>query len=113
MQLTDYQERNNTLKNIFEAYIDDANFNVCLTTMVDEFGQEHSLGEVQSNIIQVCLLNEGIGLIARAMGPNFQELLLKALYPILEKAGWLYFVGNSYRFCKLGFDSFQVQVIVR
>ncbi|XP_058792032.1 TELO2-interacting protein 1 homolog [Phymastichus coffea] len=53
----------------------------------------------QSNIVQCCLLLEGIGIIANTLKEDFQYLLLKTLYLVIERAGsehsLLRFIGLS------------------
>lgn len=59
--------------------------------MVDDYGHEHTLSDVQSNLIQVCLLTEGIGKIALTLKQHFRQFLLKTLFLVLERAGKLLF----------------------
>ncbi|XP_008201481.1 TELO2-interacting protein 1 homolog [Tribolium castaneum] len=81
-------ENNSTLfKNIITTYTDCDNWYLPLSVMVDEYGYEHTLSDVQNNIIQACLLVEGVGKIALALGNEFQQFLLKTLYLVLERAG--------------------------
>ncbi|NXG10441.1 TTI1 protein, partial [Sakesphorus luctuosus] len=42
---------------------------------------------MNSNIWQICIQLEGISCFATALGKEFRQLLLSALYPVLEKAG--------------------------
>ncbi|XP_077289147.1 telo2 interacting protein 1 isoform X2 [Arctopsyche grandis] len=46
-----------------------------------------TLAQAQNNVIQICLMTEGIGKIAKSMKIRFQPYLLKTLYLILERAG--------------------------
>lgn len=46
-----------------------------------------SLVEAQSNIVQCCLLTEGLGLIAQNLQHDYDRYLLKTLYLIIERAG--------------------------
>ncbi|XP_043265023.1 TELO2-interacting protein 1 homolog isoform X1 [Colletes gigas] len=41
----------------------------------------------QSNVVQCCLLIEGLGLIAQTLGHDYDRFLLKTLYLIIERAG--------------------------
>ncbi|XP_063229283.1 TELO2-interacting protein 1 homolog [Bacillus rossius redtenbacheri] len=46
-----------------------------------------TLNEARSNVVQACLLVEGIGKVATALGRQFRPLLLKTLYAVLERCG--------------------------
>ncbi|XP_077867574.1 TELO2-interacting protein 1 homolog [Saccoglossus kowalevskii] len=46
-----------------------------------------SLGTLNSNILQICLLLEGVGVFAKVLGSNFNVLLIDSLYPVMEKLG--------------------------
>ncbi|KZC03991.1 TELO2-interacting protein 1 like protein, partial [Dufourea novaeangliae] len=46
-----------------------------------------SLGIAQSNVVQCCLLLEGLGLIAKNLKEDYDRFLLKTLYLIIEAAG--------------------------
>ncbi|XP_076766159.1 telo2 interacting protein 1 [Xylocopa sonorina] len=52
-----------------------------------ETSEDISLRVAQSNVIQCCLLLEGLGLIAQNLKHNYNRFLLKTLYLILERAG--------------------------
>ncbi|KAI4477695.1 hypothetical protein M0804_012523 [Polistes exclamans] len=41
----------------------------------------------QNNVIQCCLLTEGLGQIAKNLGRDFEKFLLKILYFVIERAG--------------------------
>ncbi|CAL7933906.1 unnamed protein product [Xylocopa violacea] len=56
-----------------------------------EASKDISLRVAQSNVIQCCLLLEGLGLIAQNLKHNYDRFLLKTLYLIIERAG----SGNS------------------
>lgn len=58
-------------------------------THTNELQEEVSitLGQAQSNVIQACLLVEGVGKMARVLGSKFDQFLLKTLYLVLERAG--------------------------
>lgn len=45
------------------------------------------LVNVQSNVIQTCLLTEGLGIISTTLKHKYQTFLLKTLYIIIERAG--------------------------
>ncbi|XP_044259185.1 TELO2-interacting protein 1 homolog [Tribolium madens] len=87
--VTDIGIQNNLtlFKNVISTYTDGDNWYLPLSVMVDEYGYEHTLSDVQNNIIQVCLLVEGIGKIALTLGKEFQQFLLKTLFLVLERAG--------------------------
>ncbi|XP_018569428.1 TELO2-interacting protein 1 homolog [Anoplophora glabripennis] len=85
---TDYTEENlQIIKNIVTTYVDNNYWQIPLSVVVDEFGYVTTLTDVQNNVIQVCLLVEGIGKIALVLRENFQQFLLKTLYLVLERAG--------------------------
>ncbi|XP_698602.6 TELO2-interacting protein 1 homolog [Danio rerio] len=46
-----------------------------------------TLHQLNSNIWQICIQLEGIGGFALALGTEFSLLLMRSLYPVLEKAG--------------------------
>lgn len=46
-----------------------------------------SLQMAQSNIVQCCLLLEGLDTIANTLKENYQYSLLKTLYLVIERAG--------------------------
>lgn len=75
------------MKNIVTTYTESNYWQVPLSVIVDEYGCVTTLADVQNNVIQVCLLVEGVGKIALALQKNFQEFLLKTLYLVLERAG--------------------------
>ncbi|KAG5887572.1 hypothetical protein JTB14_009980 [Gonioctena quinquepunctata] len=75
------------MRNVVGTYIDSTFWQVPLAVTEDEFGKTVTLAEVQHNVIQVCLLVEGIGKIALVLRKHFQEFIFKVLYLILEKAG--------------------------
>ncbi|KAJ8257310.1 hypothetical protein GJAV_G00184220 [Gymnothorax javanicus] len=57
---------------------------------LNQLVSEKKLSTVQqlnSNIWQICVQLEGVGCMARALGTDFQPLLITTLYPVLEKAG--------------------------
>lgn len=77
------------------TYTDNDYWQVPLSVIVDEFGYVTTLADVQNNVIQVCLLVEGIGKIALVLKENFQQFLLKTLYLVLERAGKCFFHDKS------------------
>ncbi|XP_011264133.1 TELO2-interacting protein 1 homolog isoform X3 [Camponotus floridanus] len=56
-----------------------------------EVSKDIPLVQVQSNIVQCCLLMEGLGCIAQNLQNDHDKYLLKTLYIIIERAG----SGNS------------------
>lgn len=52
-----------------------------------EVTENTSLTQAQSNIVQCCLLTEGLGRIAEILQHDYDRYLLKTLYLILERAG--------------------------
>ncbi|KYQ51800.1 TEL2-interacting protein 1 like protein [Trachymyrmex zeteki] len=56
-----------------------------------EVTEDTPLAQAQNNIVQCCLLTEGLGLIAQNLQYDFDRYLLKTLYLIIERAG----SGNS------------------
>ncbi|XP_063987707.1 TELO2-interacting protein 1 homolog isoform X2 [Diachasmimorpha longicaudata] len=67
---------------VINHYIDDE-----LWYLPIEIRDENTLSQVQSNIVQSCLLIEGLGIFASIMREDYQQLLLKTLYLIIERAG--------------------------
>nr|XP_033818892.1 TELO2-interacting protein 1 homolog isoform X2 [Geotrypetes seraphini] len=98
---------------IIQEYIDSANWHLVTSIESDEINHDSilkpfslsaitagegssyisscnsspTLRSMNSNIWQICIQLEGIGLFARALGSEFCLLLMTALYPILEKVG--------------------------
>ncbi|XP_073462640.1 TELO2-interacting protein 1 homolog [Aquarana catesbeiana] len=83
---------------ILEEYTDPANWHLytCQSTqeVVDQMaflrvGQKpnSAINDLSANAWKLCLQLEGISCIAQALGTNFRQLLICALYPLLEKAG--------------------------
>ncbi|XP_076655997.1 telo2 interacting protein 1 isoform X2 [Halictus rubicundus] len=52
-----------------------------------ECSKDTPLGIAQANVVQHCLLLEGLGLIARNLKQDYDRFLLKTLYLIIESAG--------------------------
>lgn len=55
-----------------------------------ETNKDIPLRIAQSNIVQCCLLLEGLGLIAQNIKRDYDRFLLKTLYLIIERAGKVY-----------------------
>lgn len=72
------------INNVLKIYMDEENW--YLPMEVDE-EETVILHEVHSNIVQMCLLVEGIGNMSSALGIEFKSFLLKTLYIVLERAG--------------------------
>nr|CAI5820378.1 unnamed protein product [Callosobruchus analis] len=75
------------LKAILMTYIEPRHFDLPLEVHQGDAGVNCSLEEAHDNVIQVCILLDGIGNIALALGRNFQKFLQKVLYMVFEKAG--------------------------
>lgn len=58
-----------------------------------EVSEDTNLREVQSNLIQCCLLVEGLGNIAEILKKDYDEFLLKTLYFVLERAGIFFYIS--------------------
>lgn len=82
-----HQKQLETITIIINLYLEPDNWNLPIDTQEDEFGITHTLSEVQNNILQICLQLEGIGNMALICGKEFHNLLLKTLYPIVERVG--------------------------
>ncbi|XP_076226643.1 telo2 interacting protein 1 isoform X2 [Nomia melanderi] len=52
-----------------------------------ECTEDTPLGVAQNNVVQCCLLLEGLGLMAQNLKRNYDRFLLKTLYLIIERAG--------------------------
>lgn len=52
-----------------------------------EVTENTSLTQAQSNVVQCCLLMEGLGYIANNLQRDYDVHLLKTLYLIMERAG--------------------------
>ncbi|GLV45261.1 Telo2 interacting protein 1 [Carabus blaptoides fortunei] len=83
VQVEDMPNRLRHITNVLKMYMDEENW--YLPMEVNE--QEAILHEVHSNIVQMCLLVEGIGNMSNALGIEFKSFLLKTLYIVLERAG--------------------------
>ncbi|KAK2588803.1 hypothetical protein KPH14_001678 [Odynerus spinipes] len=52
-----------------------------------EVTEDIPLRMAQNNVVQCCLLTEGLGQIAKNLGQEYERFLLKTLYLIIERAG--------------------------
>ncbi|XP_021917527.1 TELO2-interacting protein 1 homolog isoform X2 [Zootermopsis nevadensis] len=79
------------IREVLQVYLEPSIWYVSLSvgTHTNELQEEVSitLGQAQSNVIQACLLVEGVGKMARVLGSKFDQFLLKTLYLVLERAG--------------------------
>jgi len=57
-----------------------------------EVTENTSLIQAQSNVVQCCLLTEGLAHIAKNLKHDYNRYLLKTLYLIIERAGILLIV---------------------
>lgn len=57
--------------------------------------------QAQSNIVQCCLLTEGLGLIAQNLQHDYNRYLLKTLYLTIERAGMSLTIKKLKSFYKL------------
>lgn len=71
---------------ILEMYLEKENWYLPLSVKDDD-ENSLSLFNVHNNIVQSCLLVEGIGKISRGLEEDFKQYLLKTLYLVLERAG--------------------------
>ncbi|XP_044737858.1 TELO2-interacting protein 1 homolog [Chrysoperla carnea] len=71
------------IENILEVYIDTDHWYLPIKSDSDC----ESIKEIKSNVIQVCLMTEGIGLAAQALGSSFDRFMRQTLYILLERAG--------------------------
>ena len=53
----------------------------------DALNDAKSIDQLHSNVIQMCLLIEGVAVCSTVLGTAFQPLLIDVLYPLLEKLG--------------------------
>ncbi|KAM5136038.1 TELO2-interacting protein 1 homolog [Mantella aurantiaca] len=86
------------MRPILEEYTDPANWHLCTCQntpdVVDQMAllsvdqkPNSAISDWSANAWKLCLQLEGIACIAQALGTNFRQLLIIALYPLLEKAG--------------------------
>ncbi|CAH1990517.1 unnamed protein product [Acanthoscelides obtectus] len=71
------------LKRVLFTYMDPTFFDVPLEVKTDHY----TLAEIHNNIIQVCVLMEGVGCIATRLGLHFKSILQRVLPSVFEKAG--------------------------
>ncbi|OXU30926.1 hypothetical protein TSAR_001893 [Trichomalopsis sarcophagae] len=69
-------------KKVVEHYINPDYWNLPV-----KVSDEITLQTAQSNIVQCCLILEGLGIIAKVLKENYQCFLLKTLYLVIERAG--------------------------
>ncbi|XP_066599395.1 TELO2-interacting protein 1 homolog isoform X2 [Prorops nasuta] len=78
-----------------ESTLDESFYTEIVNTYIDiemwylpfKVSNELSLRDAQSNVVQCCLLTEGLGCIAKALRQGFDLFLLETLYLIIERAG--------------------------
>ncbi|KAJ9575488.1 hypothetical protein L9F63_007646 [Diploptera punctata] len=78
------------VESVLEAYLEPSVWYVNISIENSDSEDEESvttLKEAQSNVVQVCLLVEGVGKMAEVLGSGFDVFLLKTLYVVLERAG--------------------------
>lgn len=76
-------------KQVVEHYITPDYWNVPVKA-----SDEVTLQMAQNNIVQCCLLLEGLGIIAKVLQEDYQLFLLKTLYLVIERAGNLLLFTN-------------------
>lgn len=97
VKVKDMQQRIQIIDNIIKIYIAEENWYLPTDTQLNEI----SIIQAHNNIIQMCLLVEGLGCISNGIQNEFKKYLLKTLYLILERAG-IYFI--SYNIAGLGLN---------
>ena len=75
------------LENIFEVYLNSDYWYIPTRFTTKQSNYKPTLSELQSNIVQVCLQTEGVGLLALSIGEKFKLFVPKALHKVLERAG--------------------------
>jgi hypothetical protein len=79
------------IRNVLCVYLEPSVWYVHLSvgTHVNELQEETciTIGQAQSNVVQACLLVEGVGKMAQVLGSRFDQFLLKTLFLVLERAG--------------------------
>lgn len=75
------------IKTLIGIYLEPSHWNIPTTVSMMDEGNKINLAKVEDNIILLCLQLEGIGKIALLLQDKFKDLLLKTLYPVMEKAG--------------------------
>jgi len=61
------------------------NLNVIRQSLVPVLNKVQSIEQVNSNIILICLLLEGVEKCSKVLGIGFQTELIEVLYPLLVK----------------------------
>lgn len=69
-------------KQVVEHYINPDYWNLPV-----KVSDEITLQTAQSNIMECCLILEGLGIIAKVLKEDYQCFLLKTLYLVIERAG--------------------------
>ncbi|KAG8446125.1 hypothetical protein GDO86_013842 [Hymenochirus boettgeri] len=93
----DISELLDIVRPLLEEYIDPINWHLhtCQTSELEnqfallDLGSSSklSLNDLSANAWKLCLQLEGISCFAQALGISFRQLLISALYPLMEKAG--------------------------
>uniref|UniRef100_F7DXG0 TELO2 interacting protein 1 n=1 Tax=Xenopus tropicalis TaxID=8364 RepID=F7DXG0_XENTR len=94
----DASELLDIVRPLLEEYIDPVNWHLHACQSSHELGNQlallslsssakPTLSDMSANAWKLCLQLEGISCFARALGHSFRQLLISALYPLLEKAG--------------------------
>lgn len=86
-RITREEKQIELIKIVVNVYLEPCNWNLPIHTCENEYEIAHTLSEIRRNILQICLQLEGIGKMALVCEKDFQDMLLKTLYPILERAG--------------------------
>ncbi|PSN37088.1 hypothetical protein C0J52_21168 [Blattella germanica] len=74
------------VETVLEAYVEPSIWYLNVSVDTNKHN-ETTLKEVHNNVVQVCLLVEGIGKISKVLGSGFNCFLLKTLYLVLERVG--------------------------
>ncbi|ENN79804.1 hypothetical protein YQE_03755, partial [Dendroctonus ponderosae] len=83
LEEADYSAHMPIIKNILKIYTDEPLND--LSEALDS--SEQSVEQIQENVLIIHLITDGIGRISHLLKHDFQKLLLKTLYLVLEKAG--------------------------
>ncbi|XP_065213108.1 TELO2-interacting protein 1 homolog [Planococcus citri] len=75
------------MSTILKYFLDSVYWSVPINSSSDGFFDFMPLSAIHSNIMQVCLLTEGVGNVAECLQTKFHPLLLICLYSIIENAG--------------------------
>jgi hypothetical protein len=79
---TDSSVQMSICKQVIEYYISSECWDLSV-----EVSEDTTLQVAQNNIVQCCLLLEGLGIIANVLQEKYQIFLLKTLYIVTERAG--------------------------